>query len=181
MIFRATEIPGAFVVEPARAQDERGFFARLFTPEEFAAHGLDTRVAQVALSFNRLAGTLRGLHYQAAPHAQAKLVRCTRGAVWDVIVDLRPSSPAFRRHVAVELTAHGALQLFVPAGCAHGFVSLEDGSELLYQLSAPWQPEAERGVCWDDPALAIPWPLRPVVVSPRDAGLPGVAAATDAE
>ena len=181
MIFRETEIPGACLVEPARAQDERGFFARLYTPEEFAARGLDARVAQVALSFNRLAGTLRGLHYQAAPYAQAKLVRCTRGAVWDVIVDLRPSSPAFRRHVAVELTGHGALQLFVPAGCAHGFVSLEDGSELLYQLSTPWQPGSERGVRWDDPALAIPWPLRPVVISARDAALPGAEAATDAE
>ncbi len=180
MIFRETEIPGVCLVEPARALDERGFFARLFTPEEFAARGLDGRVAQLALSFNRLAGTLRGLHYQAAPHGQAKLVRCTKGAVWDVIVDLRPSSPTFRRHVAVELTAHDRLQLFAPAGCAHGFVSLEDESELLYQLSTAWQPGAERGVRWDDPALAIPWPLRPVVISARDAALPGVEAATDA-
>ena len=180
MIFRETEIPGAFLVEPARAQDERGFFARLFTPEEFAARGLDARVAQVALSYNRRRGTLRGLHYQAAPHAQAKLVRCTRGAVWDVIVDLRPGSPAYRRWFAVELTARDPLQLFVPAGCAHGFVSLEDESELLYQLTTPWQPGAERGVRWDDPLLAIAWPLSPVVISDRDAGLPGVEAATDA-
>ncbi len=180
MIFRETEIPGAFLVEPARVQDERGFFARLFTPEEFAARGLDPRVAQVALSHNRRRGTLRGLHYQAAPHAQAKLVRCTRGVVWDVIVDLRPGSPAFRRWVAVELTAHDRLQLFVPAGCAHGFVTLEDDSELLYQLSSAWQPGAERGVRWDDPALAIAWPLAPAVISLRDAALPGVEAATDA-
>jgi dTDP-4-dehydrorhamnose 3,5-epimerase len=180
VIFRETEVPGAFLIEPARVQDERGFFARLFTPEEFAARGLDARVAQVALSHNRQRGTLRGLHYQAAPHAQAKLVRCTRGAVWDVIVDLRPASPAYRRWLAVELTAHDRLQLFVPAGCAHGFVTLEDDSELLYQLSAAWQPAAERGVRWDDPALAIAWPLRPAVISPRDAALPGVEAAIDA-
>lgn len=180
MIFHEAGIPGAFLIEPARVQDERGYFARLYTPEEFAARGLDARVAQVALSYNRRRGTLRGLHYQAAPFAQAKLVRCTRGAVWDVIVDLRPASPAYRRCAAFELTARDPRQLFVPAGCAHGFLALEDESELLYQLSTPWQPAAERGVRWDDPVLAIPWPFQPTVISPRDAALPGAEAAGDA-
>lgn len=175
MIFHPTELAGAFVVEPERHSDERGFFARTFAPEDFAARGLDPRVAQVAVAFNQRRGTLRGLHYQAAPHAQAKLVRCTAGAVWDVIVDLRPGSPSERRCVAVELSADNRLQLYVPEGFAHGYLTLAEKSEVLYQLATPWQPAAERGVCWDDPTLAIPWPFSPAVVSARDAGLPRLA------
>lgn len=172
MIFHATELAGAFVIEPERHSDERGFFARTFAPEDFLAHGLDPRVAQVALAFNQRRGTLRGLHYQEAPHAQAKLVRCTQGAIWDVIVDLRPGSATERRFTGVELTAGNRLQLYVPEGFAHGYLTLAEDSEVLYQLATPWQPTAERGVRWDDPSLAIPWPFPPAVISARDAGLP---------
>jgi dTDP-4-dehydrorhamnose 3,5-epimerase len=176
--FRETEVAGVFVVDPERHEDERGYFARTFAIDEFAARGLDTRVDQCSTSFNARAGTLRGLHYQAAPHGEAKLVRCTRGAIFDVAVDLRAGSPTYLRWSAAELSADNGRALFVPEGCAHGFQTLLDDSEVSYQISTPFVPDAGRGVRWDDPAFAIAWPPAPPhgrTMSRRDAEYPDFA------
>jgi dTDP-4-dehydrorhamnose 3,5-epimerase len=172
MRFTATPLAGAYVVEPERLEDERGFFARTFCRREFAAHGLNPDLVQCSLSYTARAGTLRGLHYQAAPHQEAKLVRCTRGAVYDVIVDLRRESPTFRRWTAVELSADNRLMLYVPEGCAHGFQTLRAATEVLYQMSAFHDPDAARGVRWDDPAFRIDWPAAERVISERDRHYP---------
>ena len=158
MIFRETPIPGVFVLEPERSEDERGFFARTWCAEEFAAHGLDTRVAQCSISFNSRAGTLRGMHYQAAPHEETKVVRCTAGAIYDVALDLRPDSPTFRAWTAVELSAENRAALYLPQGIAHGFQTLQDASEVLYMISVSHAPKSACGVRWDDPAFGIEWP-----------------------
>ena len=171
MIFTTTSI-GAVVVEPEPVEDDRGFFARSFCAREFAAHGLDSRVAQCNLSFNRERGTLRGLHFQRPPHAEAKLVRCTRGAVFDVALDLRSDSPTFLEHVAVELSAANRKMLFVPAGFAHGFQTLEPETEVFYQMSAPFVRDASAGVRWNDPAFSIAWPLAVRAISERDRAYP---------
>jgi dTDP-4-dehydrorhamnose 3,5-epimerase len=176
---RATPLPGAFVVESEPVRDERGWFARTFDAEVFAEHGLDGRVSQCATSFNSRAGTLRGLHFQAPPHREAKLVRCTRGAIFDVVVDLREWSPAYRRWFGIELRQGGLESLFVPAGTAHGFQTLEDESEVQYQLSHEHVPGAAGGVRWDDPAFAIEWPPAPDhgrTMCARDASYPDFAA-----
>lgn len=172
MKFVETEIRGAFVVDVEPAADERGFFARTFCEEEFRAHGLDPRVAQCSISFNRSRATLRGLHYQAAPHEEAKLVRCTAGAIWDVVLDLRRGSPTFLRWYGTDLTAENRRMLYVPPGCAHGFVTVTDAAEVFYQISVPYVPDASRGVRWNDPAFAIEWPVEPRVISPRDTEWP---------
>jgi dTDP-4-dehydrorhamnose 3,5-epimerase len=172
MIFTETELPGAFVVEPERHADERGFFARTWCAEEFAEHGLTDRLAQASISFNRVAGTLRGLHWQAEPHAEDKLVRVTAGAVWDVLVDLRPSSSTYTRHVGVRLDARNRTMVWIPKGFAHGFVTLEDDTEVAYQMSEPYAPAAARGARWDDPCFGIRWPVDATVISERDAGYP---------
>lgn len=172
MIFRETPLPGAWVLEPERIADERGFFARTWCRRDFEARGLDAGVAQCSVSWNHRRGTLRGLHFQAEPHAEVKLVRVTRGAVWDVIVDLRPDSPTFKRHFAVILTAEAGHQLYIPKGMAHGFQTLEDATEVSYQISAFYAPEAARGYRWDDPAFAIPWPEPVTVISEKDRNLP---------
>jgi dTDP-4-dehydrorhamnose 3,5-epimerase len=172
MIFRETSLPGVWVIEPERLGDERGFFARTWCRREFEARGLNPDAVQCNVSWNARRGSVRGLHYQAPPHAEAKLVRCTRGAIWDVAVDLRPESATFKRWTAVELTADNRLALYVPEGCAHGFQTLADDTEVFYQMSALHQPSAERGVRWDDPALAIPWPIASVTLSERDRALP---------
>ncbi len=172
MRFSETALAGAFLVEIEARQDERGLFARTFCAEEFAARGLEPAVAQCNVSWNRARGTLRGLHFQAAPHEEAKLVRCTRGAMWDVIVDLRPGSPTRGRFVALELDAASRRALYVPRGFAHGFQTLADDTEVFYQMAAPYRPEAARGVRFDDPALAIPWPIADAIVSERDRALP---------
>ena len=161
MIVHPTELPGVAVIELEGLRDERGYFARTFDAELFASHGLDAYVVQCSTSFNSRAGTLRGLHYQAAPHEEGKLVRCTRGRVWDVAVDLRPESPTHRRWLGLELDADGARSLYIPAGCAHGFQTLVNDSEVHYQMTAPYAPQAARGVRWDDPAFAITWPDAP--------------------
>jgi len=160
------------LIELEPIEDERGFFARSFCQNEFKAQGLDPVVAQCNVSFNRKRGTLRGLHYQAEPHAEAKLVRCTRGAVWDVIVDVRKGSPTARKWHTVELTAENRRALYIPAGFAHGFQTLEDDTEVLYQMSEFYHPESERGVRWDDRTLAIRWPIKDAVISPRDQAFP---------
>ena len=178
MRFSETSVAGALVVEPDRFEDERGFFARTFSSAEFAARGLDVRVDQCSTSFNARAGTLRGLHYQEAPHAEAKLVRCTRGAIYDVALDLRPDSPSYLRWTGVELSADNGRALYIPEGCAHGFQSLVDATEVLYQISAPYVPSAARGVRFDDPAFAIDWPPAPPggrTMSARDAEYPDFA------
>jgi len=172
VIFRESPLHGAFVLEPERPPDDRGFFARTFCQREFEAHGLSPITAQCNISFNHRAGTLRGLHYQASPHEEAKLVRVTRGAVFDAIVDLRPDSPSFQEHFTVTLTAEQGNQLYVPEGFAHGFQTLENDTEVFYQMSQFFQPDAGRGYRYDDPAFGITWPLPVSVVSEKDLGLP---------
>jgi dTDP-4-dehydrorhamnose 3,5-epimerase len=169
---RDTIIPGAWVVEPVRHHDERGYFARTYDHDSFSRHGLSTAWRQSSLSFNARAGTLRGLHFQRAPHQEIKLVRCSRGAIHDVIVDLRPSSPAFGKHVAVTLSAGNGICLYIPAGVAHGFQTLEDDTEVAYQITADYAPAAAAGVRFEDPALGIAWPLPVTVISERDRQLP---------
>lgn len=172
MIFRPTELPGATIVEIEQRVDERGFFARAWCQEEFAAQGLNPRLVQCNISQNRVAGTLRGMHYQAAPAAEAKLVRCTRGAIYDVIIDLRADSPTFLRHVGVTLTATTYTMLYVPEGFAHGFLTLADDSEVFYQMSEFYAPACARGLRWDDPQFGIQWPQAVRCISQRDATYP---------
>lgn len=172
MRFRETAIAGAWIVEPERYEDERGYFARTFCREEVAARGLDTEIVQESVSFNPVRGTLRGLHWQAAPHEETKWVRCIRGAIWDVIVDLRPDSPSHLAHVAVELSAENGLQLYVPGSVAHGFLTLRAETEVAYRMSVPYHPPATRGARWDDPAFGIDWPAEPTLMSERDRTYP---------
>ncbi len=165
-----TPIPGVYLIELEQLQDERGFFARTFCPQEFASKGLIPLLGQCSLSYNARAGTLRGLHFQAQPYAEAKLVRCIRGAIYDVALDLRRESPCFKGWFSVELTAENRRMLYVPEGCAHGFQTLVDDSEVMYQISSPYIQDAARGVRWDDPAFAISWPrVDRRILSPRDA------------
>jgi dTDP-4-dehydrorhamnose 3,5-epimerase len=175
MKFVQTPIAGVFVIEPERFADGRGHFARTYCAREFSEHGLDARVSQCSTSFNAGAGTLRGMHYQAEPYMEAKLVRCTRGAIYDVALDLRPDSASYLGWHAVELSEDNGQALFIPAGCAHGFQTLSDASEVLYQISVPYEPSAARGVRFDDAAFAIAWPGPPPsgrTVSERDASYP---------
>ena len=176
MIFEPLPLAGAYCVRPEPLEDARGFFARLYCAEAFAAQGLHAQFGQVSVSFNRCAGTLRGLHLQRPPHAEVKLVRVVAGAIWDVIVDVRAGSPTFGRWTAVELSAAGRAQLYIPAGFAHGFQSLTDGAEVHYQISVPYHPAAQAGIRWDDKDLAIPWPdPAAAVLSDRDRALPPFA------
>lgn len=176
MIFYETEIEGVWVIEPERHEDERGFFARMWDVREFAEKGLHAGIVQCSISFNRRRGTLRGLHYQAPPHAEAKLVRCTAGEVFDVAVDLRPASPTFRHWVGRELSRDNRHALYVPEGCAHGFLTLADDTQVEYQISELHSPEAARGVRWDDPAFAIEWPGEVLVINERDRSYPDFTA-----
>ena len=171
MIFTETVLPGAFIVDVNPLEDDRGLFARIYCADEFASHGLNVNVAQGNLSFNRLAGTVRGMHYQLPPATETKLVRCTRGAVLDVIVDLRPG-PTYLQHVAVELSEHNRRALYVPEMFAHGYQTLTDRAEVTYQVSAPYTPGAERGLRHDDPQLGIRWPLAVQAISAKDASWP---------
>jgi dTDP-4-dehydrorhamnose 3,5-epimerase len=178
VIFLETPLDGTFVIRPELVTDERGAFARTFSSEEFSGRGLDPRVSQCSVSCNVRAGTLRGLHYQAAPHGEAKLVRCTRGSIYDVAVDLRRGSASYLHWFAAILSEENRDALFIPAGCAHGFQTLSDGSEVLYQMSTPYVPDAGRGVRWDDPAFGIEWPAPPpggLTISERDATYPDFA------
>jgi len=168
VIFREAALPGVFVIEPEPREDNRGCFARTWCQREFAQHGLNPRLVQCSISFNRRRGTLRGLHYQAPPHAEAKLIRCTRGAIWDVALDLRPQSPTFRQHVGVELTAENRAALYVPEGLAHGFQTLVDDTEVLYQMSEFYAAASGRGIRFDDPAFTIRWPLPEPILLDRD-------------
>jgi dTDP-4-dehydrorhamnose 3,5-epimerase len=170
MRFVPLPLAGAFVIELEPLCDERGFFARAFSADEFAQRGLVSTFVQSGIAFNPRSGTLRGMHYQAAPHGEVKLIRCTAGAVYDVIVDLRSGSPTFRQWASVELSADNRRTLYVPEGFAHGYVTLTDGTELVYQMSVPHHAPSARGVRWNDPAFGIEWPVEPVVISERDAG-----------
>ena len=173
MIFTPTELDGAFVIDLEPIADERGFFARAWCQHELEAHGLSTRAAQCNVSFNTRKGTLRGMHYQRAPHAEVKIVRCTRGSIYDVIVDLRRDSPTHRRWLGVELSAENRRALYVPEGFAHGYLTLEDASETLYQVSEFYTPGAEGGLRWDDGAFGIVWPdVEIAVVSEKDRAWP---------
>ena len=169
MIFWETRLKGAFVIEVQRLEDDRGFFGRIFCRREFLAHGLNPDVVQCSISFNRKAGTLRGMHYQDAPHAEDKLIRCSRGALYDVIIDLREGSPTFRQWEAVELMEDNRRMLYVPKGFAHGFQTLADNTEVIYQMSEFYHPESARGVRWNDPAFGIRWPdADRAILSERD-------------
>lgn len=170
MRFLPLPLSGAFVVEAEPITDERGLFARTFCAHEFVAHGLNPHLVQCSLSFNKHKGTLRGMHYQAKPHEETKLVRCTSGAIYDVILDLRPDSPTFRQWAGVELSAENRKALYVPEGFAHGFLTLHDETEVFYQMSEFFHPECAVGVRWDDAAFNIRWPESVVVISERDRG-----------
>jgi dTDP-4-dehydrorhamnose 3,5-epimerase len=169
MVFNETKLGGAFVIELERFEDERGFFAHSWSAKQFAERGLVSRLAECSISFNRKRGTLRGMHYQATPHGQAKVVRCTMGALYDVIIDLRTDSPTFRQWVGVELTAQNRRMLYIPKDFAHGFQTLEDETEVFYQMSDIYVPESSRGVRWNDPAFGIAWPEpTEIVLNDRD-------------
>jgi dTDP-4-dehydrorhamnose 3,5-epimerase len=172
MIFTESPLPGAFLVDMAPIADERGFFARAYCDQEFAAKGLSTELRQCSVSYNTREGTLRGLHYQRPPHEEHKLVRCTSGAIFDVIVDIRPQSSHYRRWFGTHLTAQNHRSLFIPPGFAHGFITLSDDAEVYYMISVPHAPEYAQGFRWNDPAFSIEWPLAPSVISPRDAAYP---------
>lgn len=168
MLFSATKLPGAYLIELEKLTDERGFFARSWCQREFAEQQLDNQVVQCNLSFTRQRGALRGMHYQLPPYAETKVVRCLRGAVYDVIIDLRPDSPTFLQWLGVELTAENRTMLYVPKGFAHGFMTLTDETELFYQMSADYAPSHARGVRWNDPLFAIAWPLAVTTISDKD-------------
>ena len=172
MIFTDTRVRGAVVIEPEPIADERGFLARCFCAREFEARGLNPRLVQCSISLTKMKGTLRGLHFQRPPHAEVRLVRCTAGALYDVIVDLRPESPTFRRYFGIELSARNHKMLYVPEGFAHGLQTLEDDTEVVYQMSEFFAPDAVAGVRWNDPVFAIRWPLEVTVICERDRTYP---------
>jgi len=175
MIFTPTKLPGSFIIEPEKLDDDRGFFARSWCEREFAVHGLNARLVQCDISFSKRRGTLRGMHYQLSPFEEAKLVRCTSGSVYDAIIDLRPGSSTFKKHMGLVLTAENHKILYVPEGFAHGFLTMEDNTEVFYQMSEFHSPEHARGARWNDPAFGISWPLVPTTMSERDRTCPDFA------
>ena len=168
MIFTKTPLKGAYVIDPERHTDERGFFARTWCQQEFEAHGLNPVLVQCNISYNYRKGTLRGMHYQVAPHAEEKLVRCTAGAIYDVIVDLRADSHTFKHWFAMELSFENRRMLYLPAGLAHGFLTLTDGAEVFYQMSEFYMSECARGIRWNDPTFGIRWPHEVTMISEQD-------------
>jgi len=174
MIFHETKLPGVFEIYLDSKLDERGFFGRCWCQQEFESHGLNPKIVQCSVSFNARKGTLRGLHYQAHPHTETKVVRCTRGALYDVVVDLRPQSPTFKEWIAMVLTATNRCMVYVPEGCAHGFLTLEDETEVFYQMSEFYHAELAYGVRWDDPAFQVVWPDVVAVISERDRTYPNL-------
>ncbi len=168
MIFQETKLSGVFEIELEPKADDRGFFARSWCRNEFEAKGLNASLLQCSISFNTLSGTLRGMHYQVAPYQETKLIRCTSGSLYDVVLDLRPDSPTYREWIGFYLTASNRRMVYVPKGCAHGFLTLEDGTEILYQISEVYNAASARGVRWDDPAFGISWPRTVEVISERD-------------
>jgi dTDP-4-dehydrorhamnose 3,5-epimerase len=176
MIVTPTALAGVFIIDVERLGDERGFFARTYCADELRGHGLELPIAQCSVSFNAAVGTLRGMHYQTAPFGEVKLVRCTMGAIYDVVIDLRPDSPTRNAWVGCELSAENRRMLYVPEGCAHGFLTLLDHTEVFYQISERYHPEAAAGVRWNDPAFDVSWPAEPSVISSRDATYPDYVA-----
>ncbi len=172
MIFTETQLEGAFIVDPELLEDERGFFARTWCQREFAQRGLNRRLVQCSISYSSRRGTLRGLHYQVKPFEEAKLIRCTSGAIYDVIIDLRPDSSSYMQWLAVELTADVKRMLYIPEGFAHGFQTLENDTEIFYQMSEFYAPECARGIRWDDPAFGIRWPAADRIISAQDRAYP---------
>ncbi|WP_158827753.1 dTDP-4-dehydrorhamnose 3,5-epimerase [Mucilaginibacter lacusdianchii] len=168
MIFTETKLKGAFIIDVKRIEDERGFFGRSYCKNEFDEYGLNTNVVQTNVSFNKIRGTLRGMHMQTSPFGETKLVRCTRGGIYDVIVDLRPDSETFKEWIGVELTADSFRMLYVPEGFAHGFLTLEDNTAVTYQVTQFYTASAEQAYRWDDPAFNIEWPFEPALVSGKD-------------
>ena len=172
MIFNKTDLAGVIEIQMEPLRDERGFFARTWCEKEFREHNLNPRLVQCSISFNGRKGTLRGIHYQAEPFPEAKLVRCTRGSLYDIALDLRCDSPTYLRWIGAELTAENRRTLYIPEGCAHGFLTLEENTEALYQMSEFYHPESARGVRWNDPAFGIVWPGKVEVISERDRNYP---------
>ncbi len=172
MKFTETPLKGAFVMDLEKRGDDRGFFARFFCEREYQQHGLDHKIVQENTSFSKYRGTLRGMHYQLAPKGEDKIVRCLRGALLDVIIDLRPDSPTFKKHFKIELTAENRSMLYVPKGFAHGFITLTEDTEAFYLVTEFYAPECERGVRWNDPQFGISWPMEPVVISDKDRAHP---------
>ncbi len=174
MIFTETKLKGAYVVEIQKLEDERGFFARSWCRREFETHGLNPQLVQCNISFNACIGTMRGMHYQTKPYEEAKLIRCTMGSIYDVIVDIRPDSPSFKQYLGIVLTPGNYKMLYVPEGFAHGFLTLEDNTEIFYQMSEFYAPDHARGFRWNDPAFGIEWPSNVQVISERDKSYPDV-------
>jgi dTDP-4-dehydrorhamnose 3,5-epimerase len=172
MIFTETPLKGAYLIDMEKRGDERGFFARAFCVQEFADHGLSSQIVQANNSLSARKGTLRGMHYQLAPKAETKVVRCLRGALHDILLDLRPDSPTFGQSFGAELTADNRRMMYVPKGFAHGFITLADDTEAFYLVDEFYAPQAERGVRWNDPRFAIPWPAQPTVISDKDRNYP---------
>jgi len=172
MKINALSLSGVFMIDLERVSDERGFFARSWCTKEFQEAGLKHNLVQCSVSFNKKKGTLRGMHYQCSPHEEAKLVRCTMGAIYDVVLDLREDRPTFKKWLAVELSAENRRELYIPEGCAHGFLTLKDNSEVFYQISELYHPECARGVRWNDPAFKIQWPKKKVLINDRDSQYP---------
>jgi len=179
MIFEMTQLDSAWLIDVELKEDKRGFFARTWCRQELAAHGLDTEIAQESLSFNSQRGTLRGLHFQRPPYAETKIVRCTCGAIFDVIVDLRPDSPSYARWQGFDLTAENRRAIYIPKGFAHGFQTLTANAEVAYQISTPHMPEAAAGYRYDDTAFGITWPLGVTIVSERDLGWPAFGSSAE--
>ncbi len=172
MIFTETILNGSYLIDMEPVEDERGFFSRSFCRKEFSSHGLKTNIAQCNVSFNKKKSTLRGMHFQIPPKAEAKLVRCTRGAIYDVIIDLRPQSVTYCKWAAFDLTAQNCKALYIPEGFAHGFQTAEDNSEVFYQMFETYAPDYAAGVRWDDPAFGITWPLNNPIMSEKDLRYP---------
>ena len=174
MIFTETELKNVYIIEPERLDDYRGFFARTFCTREFNTYGINSKFVQCNISFNIRKGTLRGMHYQSKPHEEAKLVRCTMGAIYDVVIDIRPESNTFREWISIELTSENRKMIYIPEGFAHGFLTLEDNTEVFYQMTEFYAPESSRGVRWNDPAFNIHWPTDVTVISDRDSHYPNL-------
>jgi dTDP-4-dehydrorhamnose 3,5-epimerase len=172
MIFTETKLKGAYIIDVKRLEDERGFFGRSYCEREFEEYGLNTNVVQANVSHNKVKGTLRGMHMQVSPYEETKLVRCTRGAIYDVIIDMREDSETYKQWIGVELTADNFRMLYVPEGFAHGFITLEDNTDVTYQVTQFYTPGSEKGIRWNDPSFNIQWPIEPVVVSEKDQAHP---------
>ena len=172
MNFNSTDIDGLYYVDIDRLKDQRGFFGRAFCRQEFEEIGLDSEICQANISYNKSAGTLRGMHYQKHPYQESKFIRCIRGSIYDVVIDLRKDSPTYCHSFGIELNDENRTALFVPKDFAHGFVTLADDTEVIYMVSQSYVPNAEEGIRWDDPFFAIDWPINPSLVSPKDAQWP---------